>query len=157
MDRFFFVLFLIEVKTDISLKFTSVKILLFFFLICFTLSSYCQIPMAINYDLTSRTVFHEFSCPNDTRVGTLSVTVRNFDMYKTATGQFYINYQDSKNIWRKKYLGIAFGVHTYEGSTIFFSPDTMHCWIWGIDKYGSPTLKMALPDALAGYPVRKLK
>ena len=114
------------------------------------------LPLALRMDLTTKIFFEPKTYLAGGKVGTLDISVRNFDVYQTATGQYYINYKDACLVWRKKYLGIAFGEHIYEGNTVFFSTDTTKAWIWQLDRYGTPTLKMQLPDWFAG-DVRAIK
>jgi hypothetical protein len=67
----------------------------------------------------------------------------------------YIEYQDARLVYRRKYLGYAFSTHQYEGNTVFYNADTTKAWIWMPDRYGTPTMKMDLPDMFAQWARKK--
>lgn len=61
------------------------------------------------------------------KVGTLLVTVRNYDVYQVGSdtlnlgpdgGQLYVMYKDARGTERRRYLGYYRGVHEYGGSTM---------------------------------------
>lgn len=79
------------------------------------------------------------------KVGTLEIKVRNYDVFQTASGQYYIEYTNSRLTKSRKYLGYKFGgIQEYQGNTIFYSKDTTQSWIWTVDRYGQ-LFKMDLP------------
>jgi hypothetical protein len=106
------------------------------------------IPLAMKMDLVTWVKLEPKDYLTGGKVGALNIEVRNYDVYKTSSGQFYVNYVDSKLVAKKKYLGNAFGTHEYEGNTVFFSADTSKAWIWTVDRYGQ-IFKMDLPDFFA--------
>lgn len=121
--------------------------ILFFILTCFSVNSQ-TIPLALRMDLVTRITLEEIDYLASGKVGTLAITVQNYDIYKVESSvQYYINYTNSRLTKSRKYLGYAWGVHQYEGNTIFFNKDTTKCWIWTVDKYGQ-IFKMDLPDHL---------
>lgn len=124
------------------------------FIFTFIFAAICMLansqtlPLAVRMDLVTWVKFEPKDYLAGGKVGTLNVEVRNFDVYRTGSGQYYVNYTNSRLTQSRKYLGYAWGTHEYEGNTIFFSADTTKCWIWTVDRYGQ-IYKMDLPDFLA--------
>lgn len=107
------------------------------------------IPLALRMDLVTWITLEPKDYLAQGKVGTLNVVVRNFDVYQTASGQYYVNYTNSRLTQNRKYLGYKHGgTQEYEGNTIFFNEDTTHAWIWTVDRYGQ-IFKMELPDFFA--------
>jgi hypothetical protein len=132
------------------------KTILTILLIATTWSLFAQtiIHLAVRMDLVTTVTFIPVSCsvspaPLTERVGTLKVQVNDFDVFQTASGQYYIEYINSRFLKSRKYLGYKFGgTQEYENNTIFFNAERTKCWIWTVDRYGQ-IYKMDLPDFLA--------
>jgi len=115
------------------------------------------LPLAVRMDLTTRLYF----VPKDSlaygKVGTLEIKIKSFDVYKTSSGQYYIETTNEKLIKSRKYLGYTFDKpYFYENNSVFLSADTAKAWIWTTDKYGQ-IFKMELPNHFAGYMKSVLK
>lgn len=117
--------------------------------ICSISAQNTTVPLAFRMDLVTWVKLEPKDYLAGGKVGTLTVKVRNFDVYQTESGQYYVNYINSRGTTSRKYLGYKFGgTQEYEGNTIFFSADTAKCWIWTVDRYGQ-VFKMDLPDYFA--------
>lgn len=117
------------------------------------------VPLALRMDLQTRVTFEEKGYLKQ-GVGTLTIQVNPITVkaYKSS-GQFYIDYTNSRGYAAKKSLGFAWllplndsimAYNEYEGNTIFYSKDTTRCWIWTVDRYGQ-IFKMNLPDYMADW------
>jgi hypothetical protein len=107
------------------------------------------VPLALRMDLVTWVKLEPKSYLAGGKIGTLNVEVRNYDVYQTGSGQYYINFTNSRLTTSRKYLGYKIeGTQEYQGNTIFFSVDTTKSWIWTVDRYGQ-IFKMDLPDFFA--------
>jgi hypothetical protein len=107
------------------------------------------IPLAVRMDLVTWLSYVPKDYLAGSKVGTLEIKVRNYDVYQTGSGQFYIEFTNSKLTTSRKYLGYTYGLNMkYEGNTIFLSKDTTEAWIWTVDRYGQ-IYKMDMPDWFA--------
>lgn len=107
------------------------------------------IPLALRMDIVTWVKLEPKDYLAEGKVGTLNVVVRNFDVYQTASGQYYVNYTNSRLTQSRKYLGYKHGgAQEYEGNTVFFNSDTTLAWIWTVDRYGQ-IFKMQLPTFFA--------
>jgi len=123
-------------------------ICLIFLAIFFASANSQIIPLALRMDLVTRVTLEEKSYLQN-GAGTLKVEVFPYTIYKAeSSGQYYINFTNLRLAEHRKYLGWAWGVHEYEGNTIFFNKDTTLAWIWTVDRYGQ-IFKMDLPDHLS--------
>lgn len=117
-------------------------------LIVFLASGICYgqtVPLALRMDLVTWVKLEPKSYLADGKIGTLEIKVRNYDVYQTASGQYYIEYTNSRLTKSRKYLGYRIGgVQEYQGNTIFYSKDTTQSWIWTVDRYGQ-LFKMDFP------------
>jgi hypothetical protein len=136
----------------LNFNITDMKTLILFSLLFAAIAASSQtVPLAMRFDTKTWIRLEEKSYLAGGKVGTLTIKIRGYDVYRTASGQFYIEYQDPKLVYRRKYLGYAFGTHEYEGSTVFFNADTTKAWMWMPDRYSAPTMKMDLPDYFAEW------
>jgi hypothetical protein len=88
-------------------------------------------------DLVTWVDFQEKDYLAGGKVGTLEIKVRNYDVFMTSSGQYYIEFINSSLVKSRKYLGYTFGMdHSYEGNRVFYSKDTASAWIWTVDRYG---------------------
>jgi hypothetical protein len=116
-----------------------------------------QQPLAVRMDLTTRLYFVPKDSLTDGKVGTMEIKVKSFDVYKTSSGQYYVETTNEKLVKSRKYLGYTFGKpYFYENNSVFLSADTAKAWIWTTDKYGQ-IFKMELPNHFAGYMKSVLK
>jgi hypothetical protein len=107
------------------------------------------LPLALRMDLQTWIRLEPSDYLACGKVGILDITVRSFDVYKTSSGQCYVNYTNSRGTVSRKYLGYKLdGVQEFEGNTVFFSSDTAKAWIWTVDRYGQ-IYKMDMPDWVA--------
>lgn len=107
------------------------------------------LPLALRMDLVTWVNFVEKDYLAGGKVGTLEITVKHYDVYQTASGQYYIEYINSKLTKSRKYLGWTHGINgKYEGNSIFYNADITKAWMWTIDRYGQ-IYKMELPDWFA--------
>lgn len=112
-------------------------------------SSQTTAPLAFRMDLITCLQLQPKTCDSGDADAILTVIVKDYNVYKTSSGQYYVNYTNSTGTISRKYLGYKFGgTQEYEGNTIFFSADTVKCWIWTVDRYGQ-IYKMDLPDYFA--------
>lgn len=108
-------------------------------------SQITTIPLALRMDLVTWVKLEPKDYLAGGKVGTLEIKVRNYDVFQTASGQYYIEYTNSRLTKSRKYLGYKFGgIQEYQGNTIFYSKDTTQSWIWTVDRYGQ-LFKMDLP------------
>jgi hypothetical protein len=115
------------------------------------------LPLAVRMDLTTRLYFVPKDSLADGKVGTLEIKVKSFDVYKTSSGQYYVETVNEKLVKSRKYLGYTFEKpYFYENNSVFLSSDTAKAWIWTTDKYGQ-IFKMELPNHFAGYMKSVLK
>lgn len=126
------------------------------FLSMFLLSGICcsqtEIPLALRMDLVTWVKLEPKSYLADGKIGTLEIKVRNYDVYQTASGQYNVNYTNSRGTISRKYLGYKFGgIQEYEGNTIFFNADKSKSWIWTVDRYGQ-LFKMDFPIIYSTIP-----
>ena len=127
------------------------KSIILLILIFISTLTYTQtIPLAMRFDSIPETTL-KLTDRDSLKVGKLTVKIRDYDVFQTESGQFFIEYQDPRLVYRRKYLGYMFGIHEYEDNTIFFNADTTKAWIWMPDRYGTPTMKMPLPDYFADW------
>jgi len=115
------------------------------------------LPLAVRMDLSTRL----YITPADTvvvgKVGKLEIRVNSLDVYKTSSGQYYVETVNEKLVKSRKYLGYTFEKpYFYENNSVFLSSDTAKAWIWTTDKYGQ-IFKMELPNHFAGYMKSVLK
>jgi len=123
-------------------------ILFIVFLLSGTCYAQTPVPLALRMDLITWVKFQPKDYLAGGKVGTLEIKVRNYDVYQTASGQYYIEFTNSRLTTSRKYLGYKHGgIQEYEGNTIFLSKDTVQAWIWTVDRYGQ-IYKMDLPDWL---------
>ena len=116
-----------------------------------------QQPLAVRMDLTTRLYFVPKDSLAGGKVGTLEIKVKSLDVYKTSSGQYYVETVNEKLVKSRKYLGYTFGKpYFYENNSVFLSSDTAKAWIWTTDKYGQ-IFKMELPNHFAGYMKSVLK
>ena len=116
-----------------------------------------QQPLAVRMDLTTRLYFVPKDSLTDGKVGKMEIKVKSFDVYKTSSGQYYVETTNEKLVKSRKYLGYTFGKpYFYENNSVFLSADTAKAWIWTTDKYGQ-IFKMELPNHFAGYMKSVLK
>jgi len=114
-------------------------------------------PLAVRMDLTTRLYFVPKDSLADGKIGTLEIKVKSLDVYKTSSGQYYVETTNEKLVKSRKYLGYTFSKpYFYENNSVFLSADTAKCWIWTTDKYGQ-ILKMDLPNHFATYMKSVLK
>jgi len=115
------------------------------------------LPLAVRMDLTTRLYFVPKDSLADGKVGTLEIKVKSLDVYKTSSGQYYVETVNEKLVKSRKYLGYTFDKpYFYENNSVFLSSDTAKAWIWTTDKYGQ-IFKMELPNHFAGYMKSVLK
>jgi hypothetical protein len=107
-----------------------------------------NLPLALQMDLKTIVKFEQKDTVGG-KAGSLCLEVKGYDVKKTATGQYYIEYINSKQVKTRKYLGYTNSLdYRYEGNSVFFSADTTKAWMFTIDRYGQ-IFKMDLPDWFA--------
>lgn len=115
------------------------------------------LPLAVRMDLTTRVYITPADTVVSDTVGKLEIRVASLDVYKTGSGQYYVETVNEKLVKSRKYLGYTFGKpYYYENNSVFLSADTAKAWIWTTDKYGQ-IFKMELPDHFATYMKSVLK
>jgi hypothetical protein len=125
------------------------KLILFFFLASALFVNSQTVPLAIRMDLITCVTLEKSECCDTIAVGYLSVTVKNYEVYKAPSGQLYVEYINSRFVKSRKYLGYTHGYfYQYEGNTVFLNADTTKAWLWTTDRYGQ-IFKMDLPDWFA--------
>jgi hypothetical protein len=65
-------------------------------------------PLAVRMDLTTRLYFVPKDSLADGKVGTLEIKIKSFDVYKTSSGQYYVETVNEKLVKGRKYLGYTF-------------------------------------------------
>jgi hypothetical protein len=125
------------------------KLILFFFLASVFFANSQTLPLALRMDLITSVKLEKCQCGDTSAVGNLSVTVKNYEVYRTPSGQLYVEYINSRFVKSRKYLGYTHGYwYQYENNTVFFNADTTKAWLWTTDRYGQ-IFKMDLPDFFA--------
>ena len=127
------------------------KLLLILF-IAFQLNVFAQkLPLGVRMDMTTWLTFTpknyiKADSVKGARIGSIDIVVKSYDVYQTKSGQYYIYYKNARLTEHRKYLGYKSPYLEYEGNTVFTNSDSTKVWFWSLDRYGTPTMKMNLPD-----------
>ena len=125
-----------------------IKLFLFLLLIFLPFLSFPQTDstLFLNTDVkVELEIFNSEELPVTDVAGRLHVVIQEFDVYQTASGQYYIIYADSTGEHRR-YLGWATRCR-YEGMTVFCNSTKTRHWYLQINETGLP-YRVELPEFL---------